>query len=105
MCNSFIYNRKSIRLKEYDYSRPGEYFIAICTHKKKCVFGEVTEEKTIFSFIGEIAKKCWEKIPEHFPNVILDEYAIMPNHVHGIIIITDCRDLINQRNIRREISC
>ena len=94
--NPLIHNRKSIRLKEYDYSRPGEYFITICTYDKKCVFGEVIEEKIKLSPIGEIAKKCWEEIPEYFPKVKLDEYVIMPNHVHGVIIITDGRDLINQ---------
>jgi putative transposase len=97
MHNSLIHNRKSIRLTEYDYSQPGEYFVTICTHDKKCVFGEVTEEITKLLPMGEIAKKCWEDIPEQYPNVRLDEYVIMPNHLHGIIIITDCRrDLINQ---------
>ena len=90
-----IHKRKSIRLKEYDYSQPGEYFITICTHDKKCAFGETVEEKIILSPIGIIAKKCWEEIPEHFPNVRLDEHVIMPNHVHGIVII-EGRDLINQ---------
>jgi len=88
--------RKSIRLKEYDYSQPGEYFITICTNDKKCIFGEVVEEEIRLSPIGEIAKKCWEEIHEHFCDVMLDEYVIMPNHVHGIIIITEGRDLINQ---------
>jgi putative transposase len=74
-------------LKEYDYSQPGEYFITICTNDKKCVFGEVIEEKTTLSSVGEIVKKYWEEIPMHFPNVELDEFVIMPNHVHGIIII------------------
>lgn len=94
--NSSIHNRKSIRLKEYDYSQPCEYFITICTFNKICIFGEVIEEKIILSSIGEIAKKCWEEIPERFPTVRLDEHVIMPNHVHGIIIITEGRDLINQ---------
>jgi putative transposase len=91
-----IRRRKSIRLKEYDYSQPGEYFITICTYDKKCVFGEVVEEKIRLSSIGKIAKKYWEEIPEHFLNVKLDEYVIMLNHVHGIVIITEGRDLINQ---------
>ena len=91
-----IHNRKSIRLKEYDYSQPVEYFITICTHDKKCVFGEVIEEQIRLSLIGEIVKNYWEKLPKHFPKVKLDEYVIMPNHIHGIIIITEGRDLINQ---------
>jgi REP element-mobilizing transposase RayT len=94
--NPLIHYRQSIRLKEYNYSQPGEYFVTICTYEKKCVFGKIIEEKIILSPLGEIAKKCWEEIPEHFPNVRLDEYMIMPNHVHGIIVITKRRDLINQ---------
>jgi len=94
--NPLIHHRKAIRLKEYDYSQPGEYFVTICIYEKACVFGEVFEEKTRLSMVGEIAKKCWEEIPKHFPNIELDEYVIMPNHVHGIIIITEGRDLINQ---------
>jgi putative transposase len=94
--NPFVHNRKSIRLQEYDYSRSGEYFITICTYDKKCVLGEVIEERKRLSPIGEIAKKYWEEIPEYFPEIKLDEYVIIPNHLHGIIIITKCRDLINQ---------
>jgi putative transposase len=87
--NPFVHNRKSIRLQEYDYSRSGEYFITICTYDKKCVFGEAIEEKIRLSPIGEIAKKCWEEIPNHFSKVELDEYVIMPNHLHGIIIFNE----------------
>ena len=94
--NPIINHRKSIRLKEYDYSQPGEYFITICIYEKKCILGEIVDENILFSPIGEIAKRCWEEIPEHFSNVELDEYVIMPNHIHGIIMITECRDLINQ---------
>ena len=97
MVYNFLFrHRKSIRLKEYDYSQPGEYFITVCTHDKKCFFGEVIEEKIILSPIGKTARKCWEEIPEQFPDVRLDEYVIMPNHVHGIVILTEGRDLINQ---------
>jgi len=84
-----MHNRKSTRLKEYDYSQPGEYFITICMYDKKYVFGEVIEERTTLSPAGEIAKKCWEEIPRHFHNVELDECVIMPNHIHGIIILNE----------------
>jgi putative transposase len=82
---------ESIRLKEYDYSLPGEYFVTICTDEHKCLFGTVIEEDVELSPIGRIVKSCWEEIPKHFHNIELDEFVIMPNHIHGIIIIDDNR--------------
>ena len=84
-----IHNRKSIRLKEYDYSQPGGYYVTLCTSEKECVFGEVVEDEVRLSPIGAIAKRCWDEIPKHFPMVELDEYIVMPNHIHGIIILND----------------
>ncbi|MEM2174632.1 MAG: transposase, partial [Candidatus Micrarchaeia archaeon] len=81
------YHRRSIRLKGYDYSQPGAYFITICTKDRKCLFGNVIDGKMILNDAGHIAQKCWLEIPDHYPNVILDEFIIMPNHIHGIIII------------------
>jgi len=77
--SSNISTRKSIRLKEYDYSTDGAYFLTICSYKKKCIFED--------SDIGSIVKKIWDLIPEYFPSVILDEFTVMPNHVHGILWI------------------
>jgi putative transposase len=85
--DSTVHHRKSIRLQEYDYSQPGEYFITLCTHKKICAFGEVVEDMVLLTRMGEIAGRCWEEIPKHFPMVELDEFVVMPNHIHGIIII------------------
>ena len=82
-------NRRSIRLKGYDYSKSGLYFITVCTDERKCFFGEIKDGTMLLSMTGEIVKRCWENIPEHFPNVVLLEYVIMPNHIHGIIRITD----------------
>ena len=79
--------RKHIRYRDYDYSNPGAYFVTICTRKMKCVFGNISNEKMILSHIGKIAERIWCEIPNHFQNVNLDEYVIMPNHIHGIIII------------------
>ncbi len=87
--NKLNRNRKSIRLKEYDYSQPGEYFVTICTLGKEFMFWEVVNEKMQLSTIGEIAQRCWMDIPGHFPNVSLDEYIIMPNHIHGIIVLNE----------------
>jgi putative transposase len=88
------FNRHSIRLKEYDYSQPGFYFVTICVKNKKCILGDVFENDDRFlgkeiklSALGEIVEKCWLEIPEQFKNVELDEWTIMPNHLHGIIVI------------------
>ena len=83
--------RKSIRLKDYDYSSAGAYFVTICTHSKQSQLGEIVNGEMNLSAIGQIAKACWMEIPKHFDNTILDEFIIMPNHVHGIIGITDSR--------------
>jgi REP element-mobilizing transposase RayT len=84
------HNRRSIRLRGYDYSQPGAYFVTICIHdRKQRLFGNVVDGKMVFNEMGNIAKKYWMEIPHHFPNVQLDEFIIMPNHVHGIIIIRD----------------
>ena len=85
--NSQIHHRCSIRLKEYDYSQDGYYYITICTKNMECLFGDVIDGKMKLSEIGEIVCKCWNEIPKHFDNVSLDEMVIMPNHFHGIIII------------------
>jgi REP element-mobilizing transposase RayT len=82
-------NRRSIRLKDYDYSQPGEYFLTICTNNHECIFGNIIHEEMKLSTEGTIAQRCWEEIPKHFSNVQLDEYIIMPNHIHGILILTE----------------
>jgi putative transposase len=83
--------RRSIRLKGYDYSQPGAYFITICTKDKIRILGNIEGERVIYSQIGKIAEECWLNIPDHFPNVKLDQWIIMPNHIHGIIFIHDSR--------------
>lgn len=84
-----LFHRKYLRLKGYDYSQPGGYFITICTHKKECLFGDVKEEKVVLSSTGQVASEFWLAIPRHFKNVELDEFVVMPNHVHGIIVLID----------------
>ena len=81
--------RKKSRLSEYDYSLPGYYFVTICTKEKYYYFGSIENDKMKLNKIGAIAKEYWKKIPEHFQYIELDEYIIMPNHIHGIVIIND----------------
>jgi len=83
-------NRNSIRLREYDYSKSGWYYVTICTKDHKEYFGKVKNEDMILNDIGKIADEYWRKIPLHFPYSSLDKHIIMPNHIHGIIII-DCK--------------
>jgi putative transposase len=83
------HHRRSIRLKEYDYAQPGAYFVTICTRDRECLFGHVVNGEIHLNEAGEVAQRCWEGIPNHFPSVELDAFVIMPNHVHGIIVITE----------------
>ncbi len=81
------HHRRSIRLKGYDYSQPGAYFITIVTQERTCLFGDVVDGQMRLNDTGEIVRQCWLDIPAHFPNTGLDEFVVMPNHVHGIIVI------------------
>jgi REP element-mobilizing transposase RayT len=83
--NPNIHHRRSIRLKGYDYSQAGAYFITICTKNRECFFGSIINGKMILNNAGKIADECWLEISKHFPNAILHEHIVMPNHVHGII--------------------
>ena len=82
-------NRKKNRLSGYDYSNCGMYFITICTWKHIEWFGRVENGKMVLNKYGEITEKIWTKISIHFENITLDQYVIMPNHIHGIIVIND----------------
>jgi len=84
--------RKPNRLKDYDYSMGGWYFVTICTHKKIHHFGNVENGKMSLNPYGEIAAQLWLEIPKHFNLTELDQHVVMPNHVHGIIIIHDVGD-------------
>ena len=84
------HRRKLIRLKEFDYSLPGDYFVTICTQDHEYTFGKIIDSEMQLNNAGIVIKECWEKIPEHFKNVELDSYIIMPNHFHGIITICEC---------------
>ena len=81
------HSRKSIRLKGYDYTHNGAYFITICTQNRIHRFGKIDNGEIVLNDAGKIALKCWQEIPEHFTNVKLDRFVIMPNHIHGIIHI------------------
>ncbi len=83
-------NRKSIRLPGYDYSLPGAYFVTVCIQdRKQKLFGDVVGGAMVENDYGIIVRQCWNDLPAHYPHIRLDEFIIMPNHIHGIIVIRD----------------
>jgi len=86
-----IHHRRSIRLRGYDYSQPGKYSVTICTLDKEHLFGEVVEGEMHRNELGEYVALCWGWLPRQYPYVDLDEWIVMPNHLHGILVITDRR--------------
>lgn len=95
-------NRRSVRLPGFDYSRLGQYFVTICAFQKRCLFGRVDGSRVHLNHLGEIVQRCWTEIPAHFPQVTLDAFVVMPNHVHGILAIqTRARRAVPLREIHR----
>jgi len=82
-------NRRSVRLKEYGYVQAGAYFVTICTCNRNCLFGKVVDGEIRLNEYGEIVRNEWIKTASVRANVVLDVFVIMPNHIHGIIILTN----------------
>ncbi|MEW6571733.1 MAG: transposase [Nitrospirota bacterium] len=91
--NPDIRHRRSIRLKGYDYSEAGAYFVTICTKDRECLFGDVVNGEMRLNEAGKMVQKWWYEIATKFRNIELDGSVIMPNHLHGIIVISvdNCR--------------
>ena len=87
------YHRKSIRLKEYDYTQPGMYFVTICTYNHECIFGNIIDGEMRLNAYGSLVESEWMKTPKVRRNVSLDAFVIMPNHLHSIFAI-DCRGVL-----------
>lgn len=85
--NPKFHFRRSIRLPDYDYTQSGAYFITICVQDRICRFGEIVNGKVLLNVIGEMVHVEWEKLNRRFPMIELDEFVIMPNHLHGIVHI------------------
>ena len=81
--------RRSLRLKEYDYTQPGAYFITIVTQDRTQLFGEIVDGEMHLNDAGRVVQSLWDEIPTHFPNSDMGTFVVMPNHVHGIIIINN----------------
>jgi len=82
------HGRRSMRLKGYDYSTPGAYFVTLCTQDRSCLFGEVATGEMRLNEAGRLVQAVWEDLPKHYAAIALDAFTVMPNHIHGIIVLT-----------------
>lgn len=96
--NPNIHHRRSIRLKGYDYSQAGLYFITICVQNRECLFGKIVDGEMILNDAGKMTNNEWMKIPERFTNVQLHEYVVMPNHFHAIMQIVGATLVVAQND-------
>jgi REP element-mobilizing transposase RayT len=85
--NSDIHHRHSIRLKDYDYSQAGAYFVTLCAWQRECLFGDIVDGEMQMNALGQVVLDEWNRTPEKRAQVSLDESVVMPNHFHGIIVI------------------
>jgi putative transposase len=103
------YGRRSIRLKGYDYTRDGAYFVTVCTQDRAHFFGTVVDGEMHSNAYGREVANCWLWLAEQYPYVLLDEWIVMPDHIHGIVVITDgmnsdepCRGGVRSAQTRTE---
>src|SRR4051794_39743544 len=89
MTHDLVNRRRSLRLKGYDYAQAAAYFITICTQDRSCLFGDVVAENMTLNDAGRMLVTLWNDIPERFPDVKIDTFVVMPNHLHGIVVLPD----------------
>jgi putative transposase len=87
--NPAMHHRQTTRLRHWDYSWGWWYYVTICVKEKRCDFGHVENDAIVLSNLGKTAKEFWIQIPLHHDGVELDDYVVMPNHLHGILILND----------------
>ena len=80
-------NRRSLRLQGYDYAQTGAYFVTICTQDRNCLFGEIIDGEVRLNEAGRMIQAAWNDLPVHYPGVDIDASVIMPNHLHGIVVL------------------
>ena len=83
------HHRRSIRLRGYDYSQAGYYFVTICCHQRQRLFGKIVNRAMQLNQYGQIVAQTYQWLSSRYPYVYLDEWIVMPNHFHGIIVLTD----------------
>ncbi len=84
--------RRSIRVPHYDYSQPGAYFVTICAEGRRALFGKIVDAQMRPDDAGTMITDCWLRLPFKFPTVELDQFVLMPNHLHGIVVIAEAPD-------------
>ncbi|MGQ9852490.1 MAG: transposase, partial [Candidatus Oleimicrobiaceae bacterium] len=82
------HHRRSIRLKGYNYTQAWAYFVTICTQNRECLFGEIVNGQMVLNDAGRMIQMVWGAIPEHYPGIKTDAFVIIPNYIHGIVVIT-----------------
>jgi len=82
-----IHHRRSIRLQGYDYSQAGAYFATICTQNRECLFGEIVNGEMWLNDAGKMIQAVWDEIPAYYLGIDIDSFIVMPNHIHGIVVI------------------
>ena len=90
--NPHVHHRRSIRLKNYDYSSPGSYYITVCVAERQHVFVHIQNRIMHLNMFVHIVQECWYELPQHYPHVHLDAWVVMPDHIHGIIVLTEYTD-------------
>ena len=98
--DSAKHRRRSLRLKGYDYAQAGAYFVTICTQDRICLFGEVVDSSMRLNGAGQMLVGLWDDIPARFPDVELDAFVVMPNHLHGVILLADGGATTNRATTR-----
>jgi REP element-mobilizing transposase RayT len=87
--DSHKHHRHTPRLKDYDYSSDGAYFMTLCTHNRECIFGHIIDGEMLPNEYGKIVRDEWHNLPNRYLNIGLDAIVVMPNHIHAIIVIHD----------------
>jgi len=81
------HGRRSIRLRGYDYTEEGAYFITVCTHERQHLLGRLEGQTVVLSRAGQLVSEVWSELPQHYPGIEVDAFVVMPNHVHGVILL------------------
>ena len=84
--------RRQLRLPHYDYALAGAYFITVCTHNCACIPGQIRNDVMHMNMFGHIVESCWNLLPDFYPRVSLDEFIVMPNHIHGVLILNSTKN-------------
>ena len=90
--NAVYPNRRSPRLKDWDYSKPGAYFVTVVTKDRQCLFGQIEHGQMTLNDVGNIIAQTWEWLQDQYPHVELDAFVVMPNHIHGIVVLQEADD-------------